>query len=44
MFHNPPHSLGVNIVPPYVDPQSIIEYNPDGKIASINYEYPAEKD
>ncbi len=44
MFHNPPHTLGGNIVPPYTDPQAVIQHNHDGTIQSIKYEYPMEQD
>ncbi len=38
MFHHPPHTLGANIVPPYTDPQRIIQSD------QITYEYPREQD
>lgn len=44
MFHHPPHSLGENIVPPYAEPQQIIQHDPQGKIQSIRYEYPHSED
>ncbi len=44
MFHHPVHSLGGNIVPPYTNPIPKIEYNSDGKIESLWYEYPKEND
>ena len=44
MFHHPPHSLGLNIVPPYTDPQQFIEKDHKGKITSIKYKYSQEKD
>ena len=44
MFHHPVHSLGGNIVPPFSDPQPIINYGEDGKIESVRYEYPREND
>lgn len=44
MLHNPPHTLGGNIVPPFTDPVQKIDYNLDGNIQSIRYDYPIEKD
>ena len=38
MFHHPPHTLGGNIVPPYTDPQAIIQSD------QVTYEYPREQD
>lgn len=44
MLHNPLHTLGENIVPPFTDPVPQIEYRPDGTIQSVGYEYPKEED
>ena len=44
MFHHPPHTLGGNIVPPYTDPQAVIQEHQDGTIQSVKYEYPIEQD
>ncbi|WP_203457669.1 purple acid phosphatase family protein [Gloeothece citriformis] len=44
MFHHPPHSLGANIVPPYTDPVPKIDFDSEGKIRSMNYNYPQEQD
>lgn len=44
MFHHPVHTLGGNIVPPYTDPIPQIDYDADGKIQAVRYEYPREKD
>ena len=44
MFHHPPHTLGGNIVPPYTDPQPVIERNQYQMIQSLKYEYPIEQD
>jgi hypothetical protein len=44
MFHHPPHTLGGNIVPPYTNPQQIIQQNDSNNIESITYEYPKEND
>lgn len=44
MFHHPPHTLGGNIVPPYTDPQPVIEKDHSGKIKSVQYQYPIEQD
>ena len=43
MFHHPPHTLGGNIVPPYSDPQAVIEQDRSGAIQSVTYEYPIEQ-
>jgi len=44
MLHNPPHSLGDNIVPAYTDPVQIIERDASGKIQAVRYEYPQHAD
>lgn len=44
MLHHPPHSLGDNIVPAYTDPVQIIDRFADGRIKSVRYEYPLDKD
>ncbi|MEM9772590.1 MAG: metallophosphoesterase [Cyanobacteria bacterium P01_D01_bin.73] len=44
MFHHPPHSLGRNIVPPYVNPLQQIQRDADGSIVSIRYQYERSKD
>jgi len=44
MFHHPPHSLGINSVPPYTDPIPLIERDVAGNITSVRYEYPKKSD
>ncbi|MGF1542814.1 MAG: metallophosphoesterase family protein [Pleurocapsa sp.] len=53
MFHHPPHTLGGNIVPPYTDPQPVMEYGEDGTwrsrsaspwVRSRHYQYPITED
>lgn len=44
MFHHPPHTLGGNVVPPYTDPVQQIDRDSSGKITSVRYDYPQEKD
>ena len=44
MFHHPPHTLGGNIVPPYTDPQPLVEYDRTGKLRSRRYQYPIAQD
>jgi hypothetical protein len=44
MFHHPPHTLGGNIVPPYTNPQQIIQQNDRNNIESITYEYLIKND
>lgn len=44
MFHHPPHTLGVNIVPPYTDPVPTIQRDATGKVTSVRYDYPQEND
>ena len=44
MFHHPPHTLGGNIVPPYTNPQPVMEYSEDGKLRSLFYQYPIDND
>ncbi|MFN7256670.1 MAG: metallophosphoesterase, partial [Microcystis sp.] len=44
MFHHPPHTLGVNIVPPYTNPVPTIQRDTTGKVTSVRYDYPQEND
>ena len=44
MFHHPPHTLGGNIVPPYTDPQPLVEYDRTGELRSRRYQYPIAQD
>lgn len=44
MFHHPVHTLGGNIVPPYTEPISKRQYDSDGKLRSLRYEYPRKDD
>ncbi|NDJ61852.1 MAG: metallophosphoesterase, partial [Chloroflexi bacterium] len=44
LLHHPMHSLGDNVVPAYTDPVRTIDYNEDGSIAAVRYEYPIEED
>lgn len=44
MLHHPPHSLGGNVVPPYTDPEQIIQQDASGKIQAIRYQYPPNQD
>lgn len=44
MLHHPFHSLGVNAIPPFTDPEQIIQRDEKGEISAIHYHYPLEKD
>jgi hypothetical protein len=44
MFHHPPHSLGGNIVPPYTNPIQQKQYDQEGKVVAITYDYPQVDD
>lgn len=44
MMHQPIYGLGGNSIPAYVDPVQIIDYNEDGSIAAVRYEYPTDAD
>ncbi|MGK7878970.1 MAG: metallophosphoesterase [Crocosphaera sp.] len=44
MFHHPVHTLGGNIVPPYTNPIPNTNYDSDGNITEIRYQYPKEND
>ncbi len=44
MLHHPPHSLGENSVPPFTDPVAVRQYDADGALTAIRYEYPPERD
>jgi len=40
MFHHPPHSLGGNVVPPYTNPRQQKQYDNEGKLIAVTYDYP----
>ncbi|MGK7884317.1 MAG: metallophosphoesterase [Crocosphaera sp.] len=44
MFHHPVHTLGGNIVPPYTNPIPNTNYDSNGNITEIRYQYPKEND
>ncbi|MBV9385178.1 MAG: metallophosphoesterase, partial [Chroococcidiopsidaceae cyanobacterium CP_BM_ER_R8_30] len=44
MLHHPPHSLGDNVVPPYTDPEQVIDRDTNGNIKAMRYEYPQDAD
>jgi hypothetical protein len=44
MLHNPPHSIGENIVPAFTNPIQIIERDKTGNIQTLHYEYPKKAD
>ncbi|MGK7945004.1 MAG: metallophosphoesterase [Microcystaceae cyanobacterium] len=44
MLHNPPHTLGGNVVPPFTNPIQNIDKDSEGNIQSIRYQYPKDKD
>jgi Calcineurin-like phosphoesterase len=44
MLHNPPHSLGDNVVPAFTNPVQIIQRDKASNIQAIRYEYPKDAD
>jgi 3',5'-cyclic AMP phosphodiesterase CpdA len=44
MFHNPIHSLGENITPPYAHPVQHITRDAEGVVTKVEYTYPQEQD
>ncbi|MFH7244624.1 MAG: fibronectin type III domain-containing protein [Spirulina sp.] len=44
MLHHPPHTLGDNIVPAFTTPVPMYDYDPNGRLKSVRYEYPIEND
>ncbi|EDX87097.1 Ser/Thr protein phosphatase family protein [Synechococcus sp. PCC 7335] len=44
MMHHPPHTLGGNIVPAFTDPVMVKNVTEEGRLRSVQYEYPIEKD
>ena len=44
MLHHPPHTLGDNIVPAFTNPVPVYDYDPNGRLKSVHYEYPLEQD
>jgi hypothetical protein len=43
-MHQGPHGLGENINPIFAHPVQIIDYNKDGSINAVRYEYPIDED
>ena len=44
MLHHPPHSLGDNVVPPFVDPVQRVEHDDSGAVSAVHYDYPRDRD
>ncbi|QQE63572.1 metallophosphoesterase [Leptolyngbya sp. BL0902] len=44
MLHHPPHTLGDNIVPAFTTPVPVYDYDPDGRLTAVRYEYPRDQD
>jgi hypothetical protein len=44
LMHQGPHGVGDNVNPVMAHPQQVIDYNDDGSIAAVRYEYPIEED
>lgn len=44
MLHHPPHTLGDNIVPAFTPPVPVYDYDADGRLTSVRYEYPLGQD
>ena len=44
VMHQAPHGVGDNYNPVFAHPQQIIDYNEDGSMAAVRYEYPIEDD
>jgi hypothetical protein len=44
LMHQGPHGLGDNINPVFAHPVQIIDYDDEGRIEAVRYEYPIEED
>ncbi|MGJ3238037.1 MAG: metallophosphoesterase [Anaerolineae bacterium] len=44
LMHQGPHGVGDNVNPVMAHPVQVIDYNDDGSIAAVRYEYPIEED
>lgn len=44
LMHQGPHGLGDNVNPVFAHPQQIIDYDDEGRITAVRYEYPIEED
>jgi hypothetical protein len=44
IMHQGPHGLGDNVNPTFAHPQQVIDYDENGRIAAVRYEYPIEDD
>lgn len=40
--HHPTHSLGGRVIPAFTEPRQVVEYDEDGNIEMIRYEYPKD--
>ncbi|MBB4051532.1 hypothetical protein GGR20_001168 [Devosia subaequoris] len=44
LMHHPAHGMGDNSVPAFAHPEQILDYDDDGRLVGIRYDYPLEKD
>src|SRR5690606_20878362 len=44
MMHQPVHGLGDNSIPAFAHPVQILDYDDEGRLTGVRYEYPAEDD
>lgn len=44
MMHQGPHGLGDNYNPVFANPEQVLDYDEDGRLAGVRYEYPIESD
>jgi len=44
VMHQGPHGLGDNVNPVFAHPQQIIDYDENGRIEAVRYEYPIDED
>ena len=44
LMHHPAHGLGDNSVPAFANPVQVLDYDDNGRLTGVRYEYPIEND
>ena len=44
LMHHPAHGMGDNSIPAYAHPEQILDYDDEGRLAGVRYDYPLDAD
>ena len=44
LMHHPAHGMGDNSIPAYAHPEQILDYDDEGRLTGVRYEYPLDAD